>query len=277
MGKRKKRKINPEAMKKLLLPTAVFVILISIWEVGVKLAHTPSYILPAPSAVITAFCADFSILWNNAELTLLETVLGLVLAVFLGIVLAILMDAFGLFKNAVYPLMVVSQTIPVIVLAPLFIIYLGFGISPKILTVVLMCFFPIAVSFADGMSQIDPNQINLARAFGASRVQVYTIVKIPAAASSLFSGLKVAATYSITGAVVGEWLAANRGLGYYMLRVKKGYQLDKVFSCILMIIFLSLLMNGLVRLLHYLALPYLRQKKNRLCVRRRTESKESEK
>lgn len=264
MGKRIKRKINEETAKKLLLPTAVFVILIGIWEVGVRLAHTPSYILPAPSAVITAFYQDFPILWNNAELTLYETVLGLVFAVLLGIVLAILMDAFHLFKNAVYPLMVVSQTIPVIVLAPLFIIYLGFGISPKILTVALMCFFPIAVNFADGMSQIDPNQINLARAFGASRVQIYTVVKIPAAASSLFSGLKVAATYSITGAVVGEWLAANRGLGYYMLRVKKGYQLDKVFSCILMIILLSLLMNGLVQLLHYVTLPYLRQKKSRI-------------
>jgi ABC-type nitrate/sulfonate/bicarbonate transport system permease component len=135
------------------------------------------------------------------------------------------------------------------VLAPLFIIYLGFGAAPKILTVVLMCYFPIAINFLDGMRQADGRLINLVRSFGGSPLQIYTSVKIPAALPAFFSGLKVAATYSITGAVVGEWLSSDSGLGYYLLRVKNGYQLDRVFAVILTIVLLSLLMNGIVRLL----------------------------
>ena len=138
---------------------------------------------------------------------------------------------------------------------------MGFGLAPKVLTVVLMCIFPIVVSFADGMEQIDPNQINLIRAFGANRLQEYTFVKLPAAAPTLFSGLKVAATYSISGAVVGEWLSSDRGLGYYMLRVKNGYMLDKVFACVLVVIALSLLMNGLVKLFQVLLTPYERRRR----------------
>jgi putative hydroxymethylpyrimidine transport system permease protein len=195
--------------------------------------------------------------------TFTETIAGLLIAVAMAMILAILMDAFGLFKSAVYPLLVASQTIPIIVLAPLFIIYLGFGMAPKILTVTLMCFFPIAVSFTDGMAQLDSNQVNLVRSFGARGLQVYKLVKIPAAAPSLFSGLRVAATYSITGAVVGEWLSSESGLGYYLLRVKNGFMLDKVFACIIAIVLLSLLMNVLVKLLEYAVLPHMRQKPHR--------------
>lgn len=146
-------------------------------------------------------------------------------------------------RQVVYPILVVTQTVPMIVLAPILIIYLGFGLAPKILTVVLMCFFPIAVSFTDGMAQLEPEYLHLARSFGASRWTAYRLVKIPAAVPSLISGLKVAATYSVSGAVVGEWIGAQKGLGYYLLRVKNGYMLDKVFACVLVIIFLSLCMN----------------------------------
>lgn len=112
-----------------------------------------------------------------------------------------------------------------IVLAPILIIYMGFGIAPKILTVILMCFFPIAVSFSDGLAQVDEEYVHLVRSYGASRLSAYRLVKIPAAIPALLSGLKVSATYSISGAVVGEWIGAQEGLGYYLLRVKNGYML----------------------------------------------------
>jgi ABC-type nitrate/sulfonate/bicarbonate transport system permease component len=244
--------------KTALPPVMVFLSVLLLWEVFVRASGTPRYVLPSPSAMLAAFCADLPALFFHARVTLWETLLGLFIAVALGVAAAILMDAFRAFKAAVYPLLVVSQTIPVVVLAPIFIIYLGFGIAPKVLTVTLMCFFPIAVSFADGMSQVDPRQTDLVRALGARPVQVYTVIKLPAAAVSLFSGVKVAATYSVTGAVVGEWLSSDSGLGYYMLRVKNGYMLDRVFASILAVVLLSLLMNGLVRLLKYLCLPHLR-------------------
>lgn len=237
------------------------VVIIALWEFFVRITQTPLYILPAPSKVIATLISEGPTLWGHSVITLQETFLGLGIAIVLSFVLSILMDSFQGFKLATYPILVVSQTVPVIVLAPIFIIYMGFGIGPKILTVVLMCFFPIAVSLTDGMAQANRDQINLVRSFGANKLQVYTFVKLPAAMSSVFSGLKVAATYSITGAVVGEWLSSDSGLGYYMIRVKNGFMLDKVFACILVIVFLSLMMNGIVKVLSLILLPYERREK----------------
>ena len=124
-----------------------------------------------------------------------------------------------------------------------------------------MCFFPVAVNFTDGMAQVGQGYVNLVRSYGASRAQVYKLVKLPAALPPLFSGLRVAATYSISGAVVGEWIGSQSGLGYYLLRVKESYMLDRVFACVLVIIALSLLMNGIVRLCQYIFLPFLRRAK----------------
>ena len=132
---------------------------------------------------------------------------------------------------------------------------MGFGNAPKILTVVLMCFFPIVVSFSDGLGEMEEGYLNLVRTYGGSKLQLYRMVKLPSAMISLISGLKVAATYSISGAVVGEWIASQSGLGYYLIRAKNGYMLDKVFACVLMIVILSLLMNGAVKLFGYVVLP----------------------
>ena len=144
------------------------------------------------------------------------------------------------------------------VLGPLFTIWLGFGMAPKVLMVVFMCFFPIVIAFCDALAQVDVNQINLLKSFGAKKWQVYAYVKIPAAATALFSGLKVSATYCIGGAIVGEWLSASAGLGYYMIRVKNGYMLDKVFACVIVIIFWSLLLHLAVTLLERIVFPYKR-------------------
>ena len=181
----------------------------------------------------------------------------------LALVLGVLMDAFPTFKRCVYPILVITQTVPMIVLAPIFIIYMGFGLAPKILTVTMMCFFPIAVSFADGMAEVDAGYVNLLRTYGASRLQLYTLAKMPASLPSLLSGLKVAATYSVSGAVVGEWIASQAGLGYYLLRVKNSYMLDKVFACVLVIILLSLAMNGLIRLMKRVLTPQTHMKKEK--------------
>ena len=146
------------------------------------------------------------------------------------------------------------------VMAPILIIYMGFGMAPKILTVVLMCFFPVAVSFADGLARVNEEYVHLVRSYGAGKWKAYWLVKIPAAIPELLSGMKVAATYSISGAVVGEWLGSQKGLGYYLLRVKNSYMLDKVFACVVFIIVLSLCMNGLTRLIAWVTMPYERKK-----------------
>ncbi|MDO5134575.1 MAG: ABC transporter permease [Eubacteriales bacterium] len=241
-------------------PGLVILGLLVLWELVVRILGIPLYVLPAPTAVVRTLGTEMTSLLGHGWVTVGEALAGMGISFVLGVSMGILMDAMPTFRRCVYPILVVTQTVPTIVLAPIFIIYLGFGYAPKILTVVLMCFFPIVVSFSDGLSQMDEEYLALVRTYGGSPMQLYRIVKIPAAMISLLSGLKVAATYSISGAVVGEWIASQRGLGYYLIRAKNGYMLDKVFACVVMIIVLSLLMNGLVKLLGYLVLPMNRRK-----------------
>ena len=244
-----------------LLPAGAMFFLLILWEILVRALQVPSYVLPAPTQVLAALWTDRAALLSHSAVTVLEALGGMGISLLCAVILGILMDANGTVKSVVYPVLVVTQTIPMIVLSPILILYLGFGLAPKILTVVLMCFFPIVVSFADGMGQIDPGYVNLVRAYGGSRMQVYSQVKIPYALPALFSGLKVAATYSISGAVVGEWVASQAGIGYYLLRVKNSYALDKMFASVLVIILLSLMMNGLITLLQRLCLPHLYRKR----------------
>lgn len=226
-----------------------------IWELVVRIADLPIYLLPSPTKIITAMVNDFPELMQHSGVTVLEALIGMAISFVVAVIFGVLMDAMPAFKRCIYPILVVTQTVPVIVLAPILIIYMGFGWGPKILTVVLMCFFPIVVSFSDGLSQMDEKYSNLILTYGGSRLQLYRIVKLPSAFISLLSGLKVAATYSISGAVVGEWIASSSGLGYYLIRAKNAYLLDKVFASVLLIIILSLLMNGLVKLFGIAVLP----------------------
>lgn len=246
-----------------LIPAAFILTLLVIWEAVVWIFHIPLYVLPSPVQVVQTLVAEAGTLWGHALITTMEAVVGIVIALVLAIILGVAMDRFPVVRQGLYPVLVVTQTVPMIVLAPILIIYMGFGAAPKILTVVLMCFFPVAVSFSDGLSQVDEEYVHLVRSYGTGKWGAYRLVKIPAAIPALLSGLKVAATYSISGAVVGEWIGSQRGLGYYLLRVKNGYMLDKVFACVLVIIFLSLCMNGVIRLYGYLALPYLHKSQRR--------------
>lgn len=246
-----------------LIPAAFILTLLVIWEAVVRIFHIPLYVLPSPVQVVQTLAAETGTLWGHALITTMEAVVGIVIALVLAIILGVAMDRFPVVRQGLYPVLVVTQTVPMIVLAPILIIYMGFGAAPKILTVVLMCFFPVAVSFSDGLSQVDEEYVHLVRSYGTGKWGAYRLVKIPAAIPALLSGLKVAATYSISGAVVGEWIGSQRGLGYYLLRVKNGYMLDKVFACVLVIIFLSLCMNGVIRLYGYIALPYLHKSRRR--------------
>lgn len=242
-----------------LIPALFLLSLLAVWEGAVRLLKIPLYVLPSPVQVIQTLLSELDTLTGHAGVTVAEAVCGMVISLILALILGILMDCFLVIRQGLYPLLVVTQTIPMIVMAPILIIYLGFGMTPKILTVVLMCFFPIAVSFSDGLAQVEEDYVHLVRSYGAGRWMAYRLVKIPAAIPSLLSGLKVAATYSVSGAVVGEWIGSQSGLGYYLLRVKNGYMLDKVFACVLVIIILSLCMNGIIRLWQRAALPYLKQ------------------
>jgi ABC-type nitrate/sulfonate/bicarbonate transport system permease component len=216
----------------------------------------PAFMLPSPAAVVSAFISDFPTLMLHAAVTLQEALYGLALGIAISFVAASLMDRFLWLRRALYPIIIISQTIPTIAIAPLLVLWMGFGMAPKIAVVVLTTFFPITVGLLDGYGSADPDAVNLLRSMGANRRQIFFHLKFPAALSHFFAGLKVSAAYSVVGAVVAEWLGGFEGLGVYMTRVRKAYSFDKMFAVIFLIIIVSLLLMLAVSALRRAAMPW---------------------
>ena len=219
----------------------------------------PKYMLPSPVEVVKAFINDFSILMAHAAVTIEEAVIGLLIGVALAFVFAILMDRFSFLYKALYPILVITQTIPTIAIAPVLVLWMGFSVAPKIALVVLTTFFPITVSLLDGFRSVDEDEIRLMRSMGANRVQIFRHVKLPSSLDQFFSGLKVSSSYAIVGAVISEWLGGFEGLGVYMTRVKKAYAFDKMFAVIFLVSLVSLLLMAFVAFLKKIMMPHKRK------------------
>jgi ABC-type nitrate/sulfonate/bicarbonate transport system permease component len=170
--------------------------------------------------------------------------------------LAMVMSLIDIVKETIYPLVIVSQTVPIIALSPLLIIWFGYGILPKVMVVTLVCFFPITVSFFEGLAKVDADTVKVLEAMGASKFQVFRKVQFPAALPALFSGLKISAAYSVMGAVIGEWLGASKGLGIFLTRSMHSFQTEQVFAAIIVISVLSLIFFGLVEITGRLCMPW---------------------
>ena len=220
----------------------------------------PAYMLPSPIDVVKAFADNFSIMMKQAAVTLQETLYGLLIGIAIAFVIASLMDRFTIINKALYPVLVVTQTIPTIAIAPLLVLWMGFGMAPKITLVVIPTFFPIAIGLLNGFQSVDEDAINLMRSMGARRLQIFRIIKLPNATASFFSGLRISAAYAVVGAVVSEWLGGFEGLGVYMTRVKKAYAFDKMFAVIVFISAISLVLMGIVVLLEKISMPWVHKK-----------------
>ena len=220
----------------------------------------PAYMLPSPIDVVKAFADNFSIMMKQAAVTLQETLYGLLIGIAIAFVIASLMDRFTIINKALYPVLVVTQTIPTIAIAPLLVLWMGFGMAPKITLVVITTFFPIARGLLNGFQSVDEDAINLMRSMGARRLQIFRIIKLPNATASFFSGLRISAAYAVVGAVVSEWLGGFEGLGVYMTRVKKAYAFDKMFAVIVFISAISLVLMGIVVLLEKISMPWVHKK-----------------
>ncbi|HUS15348.1 MAG TPA: ABC transporter permease subunit, partial [Chloroflexia bacterium] len=232
------------------------VIILALWEAYVDLAGVSRRLLPAPSAVGQVLLLDAGVLWDNMVITLGETVLGFVAAMVVGLGFAVLIDRSTLLRRALYPLLVASQTVPSIAYAPLLVIWFGYDILPKVLVVLVYCFFPVVVAALDGFRATDPELVRLFRTFGASGRQIFRQVRFPNALPAIFSGVRIAITYSVTGAVVGEYVGATAGLGIYIQKVKNSFQVDRVFAAIVVIALLSVGLFAAVSLVERLALPW---------------------
>jgi ABC-type nitrate/sulfonate/bicarbonate transport system permease component len=232
------------------------VTLLVLWELATRADMTLGNFLPAPTNIARALALNWDVIYDNTLPTLMETLLGLLVATLLGLALAMLLDLTSWSRRAIYPLLIISQTIPIVALAPLFLIWFGFDLTPKVIVVTLYCFFPITVATADGLASAEPDLLKLLRSMGASRWQVLWLVRLPGALPAFFSGLRIAATYSVTGAIVGEFVGAYKGLGIYMITAANSKAIPVVFATIVVTSVLSLGLFALVNLFESLALPW---------------------
>lgn len=237
-------------------PLLLMVFVIFSWQVLATRSGLSAFILPSPLQVAQAGWETRFILGEAIGITLIETAIGLIIAIGLGITIAAAMDLSSFLHRALYPILVASQTVQILAIAPLLIIWFGFGLLPKVIIVVLICFFPLAVSTADGLASADPDLIALLRAMGANRSQIWRIVRLPAALPSFFSGLRVAVTYSVVGATIGEWVGGSAGLGLYMLRSKNALATDQVFVAIVITSVISIGLFALIYLIERAVLPW---------------------
>jgi NitT/TauT family transport system permease protein len=237
--------------------------LLALWELYVRAGQVSATVLPSPIAIVQALINNWSVIYDNTLQTLLETVLGMVIATLLGLLLAIMLDISSWMRRAIYPLLITSQTIPIIALAPLLLIWIGFDIRPKLIIVTLYCFFPIAVATVDGLASAEPELIKLLRSMRATRWQMLSLVRLPGALPAFFSGLRIAATYSVIGAIFGEYVGAEKGLGIYMQKAANSFATIQVFAAILVTTILSLLLFGLVSLIERISLPWYHGSKTR--------------
>lgn len=249
-----KRKLQ-STISKLWSYSAIALILV-IWQVIVSAGLVQGFMLPSPLQVVRVFVKEFPILISNASVTLAEAAIGLFMGVAVGFGAAMAMDWFDKAYQAFYPVIVLTQTVPVIAVAPLLVLWFGYEMTPKVILIVITTFFPITVGLLTGFKAADQDAIHLLRAMGAGKMQIFRYIKLPGAMGQFFSGLKISASYAVVGAVISEWLGGFNGLGVYMIRVKKAFAFDKMFAVIFLISAISLLLMRGVDLLQKKCMPW---------------------
>jgi putative hydroxymethylpyrimidine transport system permease protein len=235
---------------------AITLAAIGLWELIVRLAHVPEYLIPTPSEVAADFKSDWPVLEPSLLVTLKEIALGFAISVAAGVGLAVVLHLSPTMRRAVYPLLIGSQTIPVIVLAPILVILLGYGIMPKLMIVALFCFFPIVVNGIDGLRSVDEDLIRMMLTLNGTRWSIFRRVEFPAALPSIFSGMRIAATFASIGAVFGEWSGSNQGLGYVMLAATPNLLTARIFAAIVLLTVVALALFGLVSTLERVLVPW---------------------
>lgn len=237
-------------------PLLFLALLLLLWEGAVAVFQPEPYLFPAPSRVARAFGELRSVLPGHIRTTGVEAVIGLAAGAASGVVIALVLAASDLVRRLLYPLLVTSQTVPMVVLAPLLITWFGFGLAPKVVVVALVAFFPVAVSTTAGLLGADRELIDLVRSMGGRGATISRFVRFPAAVPHFLAGLKVAAAYSVASAVVGEWVGAESGLGILITRSNASYRVDRVFAAIVVIAALSIVLFALVHAMARLIAPW---------------------
>jgi putative hydroxymethylpyrimidine transport system permease protein len=240
-------------------PAALLVVAgIGLWELLIRVLDVPHYLWPSPSLIVATMRNEIGDLTDHTWVTLSEVAAGFSIAVATGLGLGILLHVSATLRRGLYPLLIASQSVPTIVLAPVFVLVLGFGIGPKLAIIALFCFFPIVVGTIDGLRSVDPEYVRMMLTLDASRAAIFRRIEFPAALPQIFTGTRVSATYAAIGAVFGEWAGSGSGLGWQMLQAKGRLDTELVFADIAFITAMALTLFGLVSLVERLTIPWAR-------------------
>lgn len=242
----------PSSIDSILLCAALLVA----WEIGVRIGNVPSYLVPPPSAVAERLVRDYDQILFHTVATTNEVVIGFGLAIIVSIPLAALLAQFRPLERALYPILVASQTVPKVAIAPLIVVWFGFGLTPKILIAFLICFFPIVIDALIGFRSTPKEVIWLARSMGASRWKIFAHFQVPAALPNIFAGMKVASTLAVVGAVVGEFVAADRGLGYQLIIANGTLDVVLAFAVLVVLSVMGIVLFAIVDLAERWVLPW---------------------
>ncbi|AIQ50389.1 ABC transporter permease [Paenibacillus sp. FSL R7-0331] len=237
------------AFRQIWPPLVAVILFLGIWQAAVSLFTIDPFFLPGPGAVARASADNAASLWSHTAATLRLTLIGFPIGAGVGLIVALLLHLVPWLKRAIYPLLILSQNVPSIALAPLLVIWFGFDLLPKIMLIILVCFFPVAVAAMGGLAQSDRTMMNYMKMAGASKWQIFTKLELPGSLPALFSGLKISATYAVMGVIVAEWIGADKGLGYYMLLQKSAYRTANLFVAITIIVLLSLVLFAIIAII----------------------------
>ncbi|MFD1927779.1 ABC transporter permease [Sporosarcina siberiensis] len=245
-------------------PLSVLLLLLILWEMAGRIFDIPVWLLPVPSQVWQEAIHGWMHYSGHILSTIRLTLTGYAIGISVGLVVAIFLFRLPMLQEAFYPLLILSQNIPIIVLAPLLVIWFGFGMLPKVIVIVLVCFFPVTIATLDGFRQTDKDLLHYMKMTGASNKQVFWKLQWPHALPAIFSGLKIAGTYSVMGAVISEWLGSGKGIGVYMTLASSSFKTDRVFVAIFLIMILSLTFFAIIALIEKWVLKWQRQGGNSL-------------
>jgi len=239
----------------LLAPIVVVIALLALWEAGTRMFDIPVFLLPPPSGILASMQTHAMLLLVNGWVTTVEIVLGFALSIVVGIPLALMIFLWPPFSRAVLPLLVSSQAMPKVAIAPLLLVWFGFGVLPKVLIAFLIAFFPVVINTAVGLAAIEPEKIHLARSMGFSGTATFFKIRLPDALPAIFGGLKISITLAVVGAVVGEFVGGDAGLGYLLMVANGGMDTQLLFAGIVALTILGVALFLLVELAERLAIP----------------------
>ncbi|HLJ68416.1 MAG TPA: ABC transporter permease [Chloroflexota bacterium] len=244
---------------RLLPPLALLAGAVGVWQIVTVARHVPDYLLPPPAEIWQSAVDQHQLLWDNTLPTLRIALSGFLLALVLGLALAIAIRYSRALELALYPIVIATQTVPVIALAPILVVLLGFGLMPKLIVVCLICFFPITVNAVDGFKSVDPDLVNLMRTLGAGRGRIFRDIEWPSALPFIFSGARVAITYCVIGALYGELVGSFEGLGWLMQQEQSQFNTPLIFAAMAVLSLMGMGLFGLVALAERLLLPWHRE------------------